>query len=89
MNKGTIITSEIKPTHRKKEVVEAWRCPASVGPGNTPDWVQSHYRVTGVDLTRSLAQRTGRWAIRDDEGYFWRWMKDAQFRELYEPIKRR
>lgn len=76
------IKSEVKPTHRPipAEPIEAWYCggqPFEMW----PDWIRSHYNFSGPPEGRK-----GKWALRDDEGYFWRWMANDQFIMRYEPL---
>lgn len=78
---GEIIRSEVKPTHRKRETVEAWLYTGQPQE-QWPDWVRSHFINKGIAIRKSAKWR---WAVRDDEGYFWRWFDADTFTERYEP----
>lgn len=75
-----IITSEIRHTHRTREQVEAW---AYVGQPfeEWPDWLRSHYENRPGVQPKSA--RIGHWALRDDEGYFWKWLHPEIFERRY------
>ena len=76
------ITSPLKLNYRHRGEVEAW-----FNPGHPfdewPDWVRSYYLGRHMAIPRGL---TGMYAIRDEDGYFWRWMKADAFSRLYERI---
>lgn len=79
-----VISSRIAPTHRPRGELEAW-----FNDGRPfeawPDWIRSHY------VNRRLAppeNKSGKFALRDDEGYFWRWIDAGSFNRAYEPIPR-
>jgi hypothetical protein len=45
-----------------------------------PDWVKSHF------YGRPIGHHKGRYALRDEEGYFWRWIDAKLFNERYQRI---
>lgn len=79
MSPEPTIKSPIRHTHQERGKVEAWHY-SGQPKEQWPDWVTSHYRH--VDHK----PRKGRWAIRDDEGYFWRWLGPDKFTAIYEPL---
>lgn len=79
---GQIITSEIRPTHRSRGSVEAWRYDGQ-SQDAWPDWVRSHFVNREIEITKS---RIGSYAVRDDDGYFWKFMKADLFHQFYESI---
>lgn len=81
-----IIKSEVVPTHKlRAPPIEAWQYTGQPI-DQFPDWVLSHYQHKGIDIARSVQNREGAWALRDDEGYFWRWMSPPDFEWRYEKI---
>lgn len=74
-----VIKTPIRFTHRRRERIEAWLYTGQPD-SEWPDWVQSHYRYY-----HGPNPRKGRWAVRDEEGYFWRWFDADKFTEMYEP----
>jgi hypothetical protein len=77
-----IITSSINPTHiQRRTPIEAWFYHGQPQ-SQWPDWVRSQYE-NRVGLARP---RKNRWALRDDEGYFWRWMDQDQFDATFAPL---
>jgi hypothetical protein len=82
----TTITSGIVTTHRLRPPpsIEAWQY---IGQPYVeyPDWVRS--KLESVYLGGKIPKPHMRqWAFRDDEGYFWRWMGDAEFTQKYEAL---
>lgn len=75
----TIIESEIRPTHRSRGIIEAWFYDGRAL-SECPDWVQAHCRG------HLAPNRIGRYAVRDDEGYFWMWMTADLLNQRYERI---
>lgn len=75
-----VIRSHVKPTHRQRGEVEAWFY-AGQPKEEWPDWVRSHFQGS-----TAATPRAGRWAVRDEEGYFWRWYDAEKFNQLYERI---
>jgi len=76
-----MITSAIVPTHQPRVVpIEAWQYNGQKF-ANWPDWVQSQF--PGPNKPRKTR---GTWALRDDEGYFWRWMDKETFALRYESL---
>lgn len=78
---SVIIKSKVTTTHQLRErgEIEAWFYdgrPISA----CPDWIQSHFQ------NRDFEARAGRYALRDEDGYFWRWMDAAEFNRRYERI---
>lgn len=80
-----VITSEIKPTHKQITVpIEAWQYTGQPYE-EYPDWVRSW--IDRVYQGGTLPKpRLNNYALRDDEGYFWRWMRPDQFDRTYERI---
>lgn len=78
-----VISSEIAHTHRSSEKIQAWQYRGQKF-ANWPDWVRSHFQH------RSEPPKPGRgtWAIRDDDGFFWRWLRDDIFQARYEALQR-
>lgn len=77
------ITSEIKPTHiHRRTPIEAWFYHGQ-SEERWPDWVRSAFQDRPM-----YRPRLNRWALRDDEGYFWRWMDQDKFDDLFEPLHR-
>lgn len=81
----TVITSDIVPTHRpiQSPAIEAW---LYTGQPITewPDWVLS--KMEAVHGPYNIPKpRLQKYALRDDEGYFWRWMLKSEFERRYEP----
>lgn len=81
----TTITSHIKPNYRTVSFeIEAFFY-AGQPMAECPDWLQSKFQVNG-DVAKIEKKNIGRYALRDDEGYFWRWMDASEFRCKYERI---
>lgn len=76
------IKTPVVVTHRQKGDIEAWLYTGQPFE-EWPDWVQSHYGYGGRDPKNA---RSGNWALRDDEGFFWKWMHPEHFDRAYEPI---
>lgn len=80
-----MITSAIQPTHRNKpHPFEAWLFTGQP-PEQWPDWMQSKY-PDPESQERVLLCHEGRYAIRDEEGYFYRWMDAEVFVTRFEPL---
>lgn len=76
------ITSDIAPNFRTVSFeIEAWFC-AGQPFAECPDWVQSKFQSDRKIPSRAI----GHYALRDDEGYFWRWMDAVEFKCKYERI---
>jgi hypothetical protein len=78
-----MITSEIKLTHRPRGAIEAWQYRGQKFE-HWPDWLRSYYLAN--PRTDPNKARRFNWALRDDEGYFWRWMRPELFADRYETI---
>lgn len=82
----TTIKSEIKPTHQlvQPPPIEAWLY-SGQPLVEWPDWLRSHMEAYhGAGNVPKPARH--RYALRDEEGYFWRWMEKEKFEEQYEPF---
>lgn len=73
--------SEIKITHRlRTHCIEAWFW-SGQSYNEAPDWIKAKFNF------QELVERPiGRYALRDEEGNFYKWMNAISFRELYERI---
>jgi len=81
---SVIIESEIKPTHKLRvEPVEAWLYTGQPKE-RWPDWVRSHFE--NIPTVPVPNFRKPRYAVRDDEGYFWRWLDVEKFESMYEKL---
>jgi hypothetical protein len=72
---------DVRLTHRLRELgqVEAWFYDGRPLE-SCPLWLANHF------AGRPIEHHMGRWALRDEEGGFWRWMDAAKFNEQYERI---
>lgn len=78
----TTITSEVKPNYQLiTQPIEAWEYTGQPH-AEWPDWVLSKYHLRELPKVKK-----GVWALRDDEGYFWRWMDAEDFNRRYEPFE--
>lgn len=76
------ITSDIKPNFKTVSFpIEAWFYAGQLF-AECPDWVQSKFQFEAKIPNGNV----GRYALRDDEGYFWRWMDAVEFNRKYERI---
>jgi hypothetical protein len=77
-----VISTRIVPTHRNRVYpFEAWQYKGQPFE-KWPDWVRSKY----ADTPLPTHLKPGMWALRDDEGYMWRWMANESFDAQYEPL---
>jgi hypothetical protein len=74
--------SEPVPTHRNRAFpIEAWQFTGQ--PYSTwPHWILDQY----ANSTMKPKPERGTWALRDDEGDFWRWMDARTFADRYEAL---
>lgn len=81
----TAISSDIVPTHqlRRTPAIEAWLYSGQPF-AQWPDWLRSGMEASYGPGNVPKPPRHA-WALRDDEGYFWRWMKLDEFERRYEP----
>lgn len=70
-------------THQERGRVEAWQYTGQDFE-KWPDWVRALYE--GRPGVQPKHARIGNWALRDEDGYFWRWICDDLFTARYEPI---
>jgi len=84
----TTISSDIKVTHRRipPPPIEAWQYRGQPYE-EFPDWVRSWIEAVYVGGPRPKPKKF-HYALRDDEGYFWKWMNPERFGNEYEPISR-
>lgn len=73
------ISSDIKPNFKTVSFdIEAFFY-AGQAFEECPDWLQSKFQ-----FEREIPKRAvGRYALRDEEGYFWRWMDANEFNCKY------
>jgi hypothetical protein len=83
----TVIESDIKPTHRPVPAgpIEAWQYTGQPY-DQWPDWVRSKIESVYQGPGNIPRPRKGDYALRDDEGYFWKWMREEKFEYHFEPL---
>lgn len=73
--------NKLKSTHRLiSHEIEAWFY-AGKPYAEAPDWVRAKF-----SLQELLERPIGRYALRDEEGKFWKWLDANKFNEFYERI---
>lgn len=83
----TTISSEVKPNYQliPPAPIEAWLYNGQKF-AEWPDWIRSKMEATyGVGNVPKPPRHA--YALRDEEGYFWRWMDKEKFERQYEPFE--
>jgi hypothetical protein len=77
------VTSPINLNYRQRGEVEAWFYDGTTPFEQWPDWIRSHY-INNQKRAGPTGREKNHYALRDKEGFFWRWMKADLFDLAYE-----